>query len=377
MKKFKTLFLHVGLEKTGTTSIQRALDVHRDKFEKLGYYYPKAFAVGRNTLLATMFAKDPNKKAFKAIIKAHGGTFEKFKENLTHRLSDEYKQTPAKGLILSSELLAHGSDLEAVKAYCDKWAENTTVIVYLREQASLAMSLYSTFIKSGGVEFNTLELLREGQLPEKLNFKSMLQKWQACFPEQIKVRLFDKSTLIDGDAISDFCHQIGLGGQTADLKIRRENETLSLAGVELLSVINNVLPNFIDGLKNPARRALIADFANFDDPNVFGRLGFRDSELKEIHNICRSSNAWVRNNFFPDQERLFSPQQGRENGPAKSIDIIELAALIIKKAYTDLHSKQELLDYLAPHLTKLSNQSSEISNELKKFNRLILQNRQN
>ena len=58
MKKFKKVFLHIGLEKTGTTSIQRALDIHREKLAELGYFYPKATAVGKNVLLAAMFNPD-------------------------------------------------------------------------------------------------------------------------------------------------------------------------------------------------------------------------------------------------------------------------------------------------------------------------------
>ncbi len=75
MKKFDKLYLHVGLEKTGTTTIQRALHQGRVKLEKLGYLYPKCFAVGRNTYLAAMVHyKAMERQSFKSLIDQYGGT---------------------------------------------------------------------------------------------------------------------------------------------------------------------------------------------------------------------------------------------------------------------------------------------------------------
>jgi len=130
MKKFKKLFLHVGLEKTGTTSIQRALDLHRDKLEGLGYYYPKSIAVGRNTHLAALFSSTLRARPqFKAIVQKNGGSDKKFKSQLNEKLEAEYEATSARKLILSSEFLARDGDLSELKSYCDEIAETTTIII--------------------------------------------------------------------------------------------------------------------------------------------------------------------------------------------------------------------------------------------------------
>ena len=75
MNMFETLYLHVGIEKTGTTSIQKSLDQNREALLELGYCYPKQFSVGLNSHLAAMFLKDAMSRTnMKLIIDKNGGT---------------------------------------------------------------------------------------------------------------------------------------------------------------------------------------------------------------------------------------------------------------------------------------------------------------
>jgi len=366
MKKFNKIYLHIGMEKTGTTSIQRALDIHRETLEANGYYYPKAIAVGRNSLLATMFDNDPESKtSFKGIVKKSGGSLEGFKNEIQRQLVQEYDATPAENLVLSSEHLALDSDFKAIKSYCDELADETIIIVYIREQAALALSLYSTNIKGGGSDFSSIESLKNGVLPNRLNFKFMLQNWQSVFPGPIMVRLFDKSELIDGDAVSDFFHAIGLGDKADALKAPNENKTLSLAGVDLMSAINKAFPNFIDGVRNQARTALIKDFEQFDDAAEYGKLSFSSEQLIQIHKLCSPTNNWVRQNYFPKRKRLFPPAKATASISTSADDSKSLAAQIIAKAYSDLQVKQELLSEIAPKLNQMRKRQEQFSRDIK------------
>ena len=116
---FETLYLHIGIEKTGTTSIQKSLDQNRDSLLELGYYYPKQFSVGLNSHLAAMFLNDAMSRTnMKLIIDKNGGTQETHFNEMNKSLSKEIKSIDVPNLVLSSEFLAAGADINLVKAWC-------------------------------------------------------------------------------------------------------------------------------------------------------------------------------------------------------------------------------------------------------------------
>jgi len=356
MKKFKKLYLHIGQEKTGTTSIQRAFDTHRDKLESLGFLYPKATAVGKNILLGAMFGSDRgDKPLFQAAIEKRGGTIESFTKAVQTELRTEYEGSKAKNLILSSEFIAAHTDLEKVKEYCDSIAEHTEVILYIREQSSLMMSLYSTFVKGGGITFGALSELSDKKIPDSFSYRKMLERITKVFPDNLTVRIFEREGLRAGNIINDFLEFLGIAEHEDDFQITRQNESLSIVGVEVLKAINIHMPIVVDGQKNMARTALIKDVTEIDAMRNFDKPALSSDEIKTIEKLCRADNKWVRDNYFKDRKSLFESAKTSKQSSLNKEDVLDHAAELITTAYTRLWERQALLNETAPMLKSMQN----------------------
>lgn len=356
MKKFKKVYLHIGLEKTGTTSIQRALDIHRKKLEPLGYFYPKATAVGKNVLLAAMFNPElVNRPVFNAAVERNGGTWPIFSENLQEQLQEEYNNTSAENLILSSEFIAVHTKYELVKAYCDEIAEETVVVFYLREQAALLMSLYSTFIKGGGVEFGVLQEIEDGILPTLLQYKVLIERLEKTFGDCLKVKLFDRDRLVSGNVIHDFLDVIGITENLEEYDVDRQNESLSLVGTEFLKAVNPYLPIVINGDKNRARDGLINDISKLDATGLYGKARLSTKTVKIIQKLSKPDNKWIREKYFPNQKTLFKIASVSESQGISEETTLQYSAQLVASAYGQIRKKQDVLNESAPELKKVQN----------------------
>ncbi|MCV3445555.1 hypothetical protein L8W39_07850 [Campylobacter lari] len=124
-------------------------------------------------------------------------------------------------------------------------------MVYLRENGNMAISSYSTKIKSGKQDFG-LKPCKEFEYLG--NYKELLCRWQEIFSkENIIVRLFDKNEFYQGDLLKNFVHSIGLKWDNEFVIPPKQNESLNLIGVELLKRINQYLPWRIDNKINHLR----------------------------------------------------------------------------------------------------------------------------
>lgn len=378
MRKFKKLYLHVGLEKTGTTSIQKSMHKHREELEALGYYYPREFAVGKNSVLAAMFLKNPfERENFRHVINKRGGTQEKLFAIAEKAFAAEIENASANNLVLSSEFLGAQSDLIKVKAFCDKISEQTEIIVYLREQCSFMLSVISTHLKGGGQYSFEHESLAKNSFPFSLNFESVVAQLEKVFPGQLSVRLFDKSYLFSGDVVQDFYVAIGLKEHAAKFVMPRANESLSQVGVTFLQRFNPSIPVTREGVKNAARDRLIQDIGNLDATGIFGKASLTPEYADQVGKVFAEGNEAVRKRYFPKRDELFPAYQPAPMVKIDEDDITSYAAHLLEKAHLDLHAKQELLNEIAPVLNALSKNKDlkDHAKLLKDLNKKILQNR--
>lgn len=123
----KKLYIHIGLGKTGTTSIQESLAQSRTRLHKKGILYPKAGTSGEGKGLAhheLAICKDPQRES-----------------EIYWNILIEKKEYRCKTVLLSSELFAAPSD--TMKAFCEEFDE-VVILAYVREQVSLIESVYLT-----------------------------------------------------------------------------------------------------------------------------------------------------------------------------------------------------------------------------------------
>ena len=336
MNMFETLYLHIGIEKTGTTSIQKSLDQNRDALLELGYYYPTLFAVGLNTRLAAMFLTHAMSRAnMKLIIDKNGGTQETHFNEMNKSLSKEIKSIDVPNLVLSSEFLAGGTEINRLKAWCKTLAREVKVIIYLREQCSLFVSHQSTNLKGGGTPIDIKSIKKRQDLSAIYNVKGMVSRWEKAFPGQLDIRIFHRDRLVGGDAVQDFYQALEIKDWRPSTKTDQSNISLSLVGSAFLKKMNDMIPLAKDGELNPVRARIIEDIGVQDSEDDYGKGRLTREEGEIIGSLFTESNEAVRSRYFPDQAQLFPKYKTGKAKPVSDEDILDYAIKLLDKAYSN------------------------------------------
>ena len=128
--------------------------------------------------------------------------------------------------------------------------KDITIVLYIRNPVDTAISLLSMFCVYGDV----IEELPEPNQPHVeliCNHAKILEQWQRNFPKtKIKLRLFEKDRLSQGDLLKDFCNQAHIKpGTDWSLQAQHSNERLTLRGMRYLHHLNSRFPPLIHGKK--------------------------------------------------------------------------------------------------------------------------------
>ncbi|MEO1019386.1 MAG: hypothetical protein AAFY56_17095 [Pseudomonadota bacterium] len=241
----KRLIVHIGWEKTGTTSLQSFLSVNSQKLREFGICYPNnqnlTFAA-RNShtpLVGAVMDKGkpseyrdfiwPNKQLDPHIILEDFASYLK-KDDPTIVVSAEHFSTR-----VNTE-----SELGRFRNYIRNSGRNITIICYIRDPVSMARSSHFEYVKSGGREQLNWGSVSPGN--ERFNPLHQLRRWAKVFgSENLISREYQRAKLIGGNTISDFCYLLDIDPSEYDVPDRK-NITISQDQIELIRRCNRFLP---------------------------------------------------------------------------------------------------------------------------------------
>ena len=222
-----TLFLHIGMQKTGTTSLQISMAAARPALAKAGLLYPSgtlgldleptnAHHYLAHAMMGHRFDHTP--QADLDLVEAHCA-------HLTAAAAGFAGDT-----ILSSEDLSRMPPAAIPRLRALLPAE-TKVMVYLRRQDYWVDSLYGQSLKFGPGQ--GLEAFLE-QIAPRLDYAALLAAWADSFgPENIVVRAYERRAR--RDLWADFCVAIRQPqARKALSRPRRDNVSLTRQQIELL-----------------------------------------------------------------------------------------------------------------------------------------------
>lgn len=156
-KTFRTLYLHIGLEKTGTTSIQEFLERNREKLREAGIFLPGSLGHKNHKMLAA-YAFEPGARDIAVTSSGVGSTsadVAAFRSNLQARLAAEIAESEATTGVISTEDLSRLFTREKVERVVDlllPFCDRLQVIVFARRQDLLASSRYYSLVLGGSQE---------------------------------------------------------------------------------------------------------------------------------------------------------------------------------------------------------------------------------
>lgn len=218
----KRCILHIGMHKTGSSSIQQSLK----NFASKDFRYARLL-------------KTPNHSG--AIIQAFSESIRNQWRGSDHpiygqkdiaqrvkaRLEKQLKRAKADTLIVSGEGIPSLTlkEIDALKQFIGKYVSQTIVVCYIRLPESYMNSAAQQRIKAGLDAFDFSAFYP--------SYRDRLEKFDQLFgQENVKLWTFNSKLLKNGCVVSDFCARFGIDIPSED--IVRVNESLSLNALSLL-----------------------------------------------------------------------------------------------------------------------------------------------
>ncbi len=340
-KRFKRCVLHIGTEKTGTSTIQRFLTVNRKELVGDGVIYPSA--TGNNGGTQWGFAACAQNKPWEMDVGVALGIHsaedqESYRDTLRKKLSREFLAAPkANVLVISSEhlhsRLVSQDAISRLKAFLEPWVEQFEIVLYLRRQDRVAVSLYSTKIKSGNPTPILFPGAPKGPVPYYFNYDKIYDNWCGVFGEEaLKVRLFLPHEWEQGDLVHDFCAVCGLRPEGKRMPVV-ENESLNQMGADFLLEVNRKMPRMVGGQRNKERDAVTQLISKLCHGKNYPAS--REAAMKFYHRYLEC-NARIKEKAFSGRsEPLFDedfsdyPESVEQLEPSYE-DAVELALRIWK-----------------------------------------------
>jgi hypothetical protein len=304
--------LHIGTEKTGTTTLQEFLHLNRKLLNNHNYLYTKSAGLRNNQALPVAAFNENRRDDF---TQRHG--IEKnqdliaFQTRTVNALKAELKD--AEGIhttIFSSEhiqsRLLTNDELSRLKNILNQLGfEKISVIVYLRSPEEIANSLYSTAIKSGWTIANTLG--PEDEYWRNIcDHRNTLRRFRNQFGlDAVIPRIYSKADLVNGSIVDDFMEAIGLPLSKEKFVLPEpQNKNMNVNSLEILRRINEKIPMFGDDDRPNPLRGNIDSYVleHFDKGDPYGMPVKLRHQYQEFF---KESNEWVRSEYFPNRQTLF------------------------------------------------------------------------
>jgi transcriptional regulator with XRE-family HTH domain len=334
----KKLILHIGVHRTGSTAIQRALHANRDALQAQGFHY--ALDSENHTWMAFLIDQGPSSAA-----------------DIVDRLVEDSLGTSANTIIVSGEDLSrvrHVSRLAGLKSVFD-----IQVVCYLRRQDEWLESWYNQHVKwPWDPVLSTLtpqQFLDRRRRFHWLHYGEMLRRWRKLVGlRQITVVPFERGQ-ITGSVVEDFCSRCGVDPAKLDLSGRVENASVSAQTLTLLRQLN------LYGKQGQQRSKLVSAVSQaFAAAGLAGtRHVFSPMQRRQIALEYAAGNAAVAREYLArDDGRLFVAPLPDEDPTAPDLELPPMPSFVERIA------KPLIITYLEP-LARLSRQSGLLPEHLR------------
>lgn len=289
----KTIYLHIGRHKTGTSSIQHFVNGCAELLADLNLYYPQA---GKSTIahhdLAKLFAIQTNKTA-----EAQQQTLQ---SPVLATLLEEINNQPC-DVLLSSESFQNSHPSVIQRAF-DGF--NLKVLVYIRNQIDYLASSYAQRVWATPY-CESMEHYYDHVF--SVDYLEFLNRWKDACHGNITVRKFERQSLSENDIVVDFFeNMLNISDDSVKQKIitrELEDANPSLTSDLLAYKIqyNQSAPDCSEAQQRIIRQAL----AQLSLEKESAPVRVTNELKKRCIDSCIPINEQVSQHYF-DGEELFS-----------------------------------------------------------------------
>lgn len=309
-KPFRHCVLHIGCEKTGTSTIQRFLSENREAFIQEGVLYSKVGGLGGSQRwFETCAHSRPWNSDLSVVFGIRGKADQErlcreFSEKLEHEVN---AFADCHTLVISSEhfhsRLKSEDEITRLKDLVSRWVEQFVIVLYVRRQDRVAVSLYSTKVKGGQRNANVFayderHLGGDGSTEYYFDYEHVYRNWSGVFgPSAMRVRVFEKERFRGGGLLSDFCEASGLSEEHKTIP-PAANESLSQTGLMFMESLNKRFPAVVDGRVNVSHQALSSLVSKLRPGK--SAVVTREAAMR-FYDLYRESNERLKALAFPEQ----------------------------------------------------------------------------
>jgi hypothetical protein len=341
-------FLHIGTEKTGTTTIQHFFARNRSNLLEDGFLYPCSPGeanpiIGEtNHIKLAAFAMEENKiqNPRNLLGITDSEKVLKFRNEFKNNLAQELDKTQAKSVIFSNEhcssRLVTKEEIERLKNFLEDFFEEIKIIIYLRRQDKFLLSTYSTAVLGGRTE----PFCMPGQtaIERRYDYWKILSKWEAVFgKDKIVVRVFEREQMLGGDLLKDFSNLLNINITERYESIKTLNQSLDVCSLEFLRTINPYLPKFQENKINKSRLDIVNSIATYSKYHSNEKnISMPREMIEEFMLNFEESNRKVATYFLnrPDGKLFLNDFRSEQSSSPKKLTIkksLEIGKYILKE----------------------------------------------
>ncbi len=306
------LVLHIGTEKTGSTSIQSHLATNDERLRAAGILVPRAGTDRASTAdhggawhlgIATACC---DWQRTQDLAQRFGLRSEDdqigFRERTLRELGDELGAASFEvgKLVLSCEHFHSRyfspESVERLAAALAPHADRITVVVYVARQDRLAVKKASTSVVAGAMNLaDVIPAARgpRGRLNPYYDYAGLWDRYRRAFPDaEIRVRTVGGRDPGDTDVVDDFFDVLGLG--TSDFErvgSRNEGLRLSPAGLRVLDLLTG---RFGRTALQYSARGLVNRLRQLAPGSGFSELVDRTAAIEFMHAFAESNDRLAR-----------------------------------------------------------------------------------
>ena len=312
-KKKRNLTLHIGTEKTGTTSIQNFLDINYLNLKEQGISIPRSLCYSEsfNHRWAAIIAynKNRNDDNTKDLFKSQEDRSKQIQEKIKE-FKSEVNSDPSNSWIISSEhlqsRLSTKEEINRLKIILSSLFEDIKILIYLRDPIETAISWWSTKIKSEGVLYNLPEPIHP-YINQLCNHKQSIQNWSSIFKkENIMVGIYEDRE-VERNIVLDFCKKLNIDFGSLDQNKDFDNKKLSFLGMKYKAHLNKIISTSNKKKDSEYIKLLIKKIFEYtsNDPLYLPT----QIEINNYKQTFFSSNDWIKKELFPSKDILWGGQK--------------------------------------------------------------------
>jgi len=256
----RKVVLHIGLDKCGSTSIQRFLWMNREVLASSGFAVPAVLNWPSHPWLGVLAYKERRDCPVTARLArqldmefASDSEWAEMLRTIRKEFINWWRDQGDGTLLLSAEdLIARLDELEVgnVADLLGEETDDVKVLVYVRDPVSFTVSGWSQRVKSG----DSRGMLDEDSIGGWSRRINAIKYWEKAFAGRVEVRLFDPHAFFAADLLQDYRRSAGIPQDLQLPSPPRTNESLSWRAMRLLLHINSRFPMLTKAGKLNAKR---------------------------------------------------------------------------------------------------------------------------